>query len=330
MTLDKALLRSAGEQLKNAQRVLLASHLRPDGDAIGSLLGLGLALRAVGKTVRMISVDGVPQNLRHLQGSEDICKRSSGEFDLICILDCSELTRVGDVFNRPWEPDINIDHHRTNLNFARINLVDIGAVATTQIIAELLSTVAIPLPRPAADALLTGLITDSLGFQTANMSPQALRLAADLVEMGCDLHDLFRRAMVMRSYEAARLWGAGLSRLSREGGLVWTLLSMADREACGYAGRDDADLVNVLVSVDDAEIALIFLEQPGEKVKVSWRSRPGIDVSGLASHFGGGGHANAAGAEIKGTLGEVQTVVIEATRTLLDAVPSPVQGVYQD
>jgi phosphoesterase RecJ-like protein len=319
MPLNEAALQSGSELLRAAQRILLISHKRPDGDAIGSLLGFGLALSAAGKDVQMVSVDGVPGKLKKLEGSELIRKRIDGQFDLICVLDCSDLERIGDVFeDNPLQPDLNIDHHRTNLNYARINLVDQRAVSTTQILVELLDAAGIPLTQPSADALLTGLITDSLGFRTANMTPEALRLAADLVEFGCSLHDNYRRVLGMRSYEATRLWGAGLHRITRDEGIVWTSLTLADRDMTGYPGRDDADLVNVLVSVDDADVALIFLEQPGEMVKVSWRSQPEIDVSGVATLFGGGGHANAAGAEISGPLEVVQSNVLDATKSLLN------------
>jgi phosphoesterase RecJ-like protein len=320
MMLDELQIQSASEKIKNAQRIMLVTHKRPDGDAIGSLLGLGLVLESIGKEVQMISVDGVPLNLRHLTGSELIQKLPNGDVDLVCVLDCSELSRVGEVRAINSAPDINIDHHRTNLHFAKINLVDEQAVSTTQIIGQLIAHMQLHLTKPAADALLTGLITDTVGFRTANMTSEALRLAANFMDEGCDLHELYRRALVVRSFESARLWGAGLKQIDRDGHLVWTTLTLIDRKEAGYPGTDDADLVNVLVSVDDADIALIFLEQPDQKVKVSWRSRPEIDVSGVASHFGGGGHANAAGADIPGKLEDVQAAVLDATRSLLEFV----------
>ena len=123
---------------------------------------------------------------------------------------------------------------------------------------------------------------------------------------------------MQRPLLAIRYWGAGLSRLAREGGLVWTSLTLADREKIGYAGDDDADLVNVLSSVQDAEVALIFIEQPQNKVKVSWRARPHLDVSEIAFKFGGGGHAAAAGADIEGNLDDIIQRVIEETRNLIE------------
>lgn len=318
MPLNEALLLRAAQLVQSAQRCLVVSHIRPDGDAIGSLLGLGLALQEAGKQVQMVSEDGVPPPYRHLEGSQQVAHKSKGEFDLTIVVDCSDLERVGEALGRIHQPDINIDHHATNLNFARINLVDLSATATTEMIAEVLPVWGLPLTQPVAAALLTGLITDTIGFRTANMTPRALRLAADLMEKGADLPELYRRALVNRSFEAVRFWGAGLSRLERSDRLVWTKLTLDDRRLAQYPGRDDADLINILSAVDGADIAMIFVEQPNGRVKVSWRAQPGYDVSQIAVSLGGGGHPAASGAEIAGDINEIQTRVVELTRPLLN------------
>ncbi len=121
-----------GQAIKHAQRILVAAHIRPDGDSIGSLLGLGLALQLVGKEVTMVSSDGVPTSFRHLPGSAQIKQSGNGAYDLTVVVDCSDLSRAGDALAGELLPDINIDHHVTNLNFARLNLVDTKAVATAE------------------------------------------------------------------------------------------------------------------------------------------------------------------------------------------------------
>lgn len=316
--LSSDLIQLASQQLHSAQRVLVVSHIRPDGDSIGSLLGLGLTLQEAGKAVQMVSVDGVPASCRHLPGSDQILYQSQGEFDTICVVDCSDLKRTGEALSGYGEPDLNIDHHVTNLNFARINLVAPTAVATAEILGNLLPAMGYTISQPVAAALLNGLITDTLGFRTSNMTPQALRLAADLMEKGGNLPELYRRALVTRSFEATRYWAAGLNSIQRDGKLVWTSLSLKDRQAAGYPGRDDADLVNILSSIDDAEIAIIFVEQSNGHVKVSWRAKPGVDVSQVALQFGGGGHPSASGADITGDLVAVQAAVLQATRAILN------------
>lgn len=143
MAVDEALANQLAGRLRRARRILVVSHIRPDGDAIGSLLGWGLAMQAAGKDVQMVSEDGVPANLQHLEGSQQIQYHPKGDFDLVCVVDCSDLERTGRGLVGRGQPDINIDHHRTNLNFAAINIVDVGAVATAEIIADLLPKIGI-------------------------------------------------------------------------------------------------------------------------------------------------------------------------------------------
>jgi len=305
------------EKIRTSQKILVTTHIRPDGDAIGSLLGLGTALLQSGKTVQMVSEDGVPASYRHLPGGQDVVQHPDGNSDLTIAVDCSDLSRVGKSLDSYEVPDINIDHHVTNLQFASLNLVVPTAVATTEIIADRLPDWGLSLSPEVAAALLTGLVTDTLGFRTANMTPKALRLAADLMEAGAELPDLYMRALVLHSYEAMRLWAAGLSRLERENAIVWATLTVEDRQAAGYPGRDDADLINILSAISGAVISIIFVEQPKGSVKVSWRSQPGFDVSSVALKLGGGGHPSAAGAELKGGLDEVRQHVLNETRRLV-------------
>jgi bifunctional oligoribonuclease and PAP phosphatase NrnA len=317
--MDKALLQAAAELLKEAQRILIISHIRPDGDAIGSLLGLGLSLHNTGKDVQMVSADGIPASYRHLPGSNLVDKQPNGHFEAIVLVDCADMERVGEVIKDYPTPDINIDHHPTNTHYARLNLVDSNAVATAEILAENLSALGLWINQEVATALLTGLITDTLGFRTNNVTPKSLRISADLMEKGADLPGLYYRSLVQRPFEAVRYWGAGLSQLKREDRIVWTSLSLEDRKAAGYSGRDDADLVNILTTINDIDLVMIFIEQDNGRVKVSWRSRPGFDVSKIAQYFGGGGHISAAGAEVDGTVEEVQERVLKATRKLTDS-----------
>jgi bifunctional oligoribonuclease and PAP phosphatase NrnA len=305
------------DRFQRAGRILVVSHIRPDGDAVGSVIGLGLALLEINKHVQMVIADGVPLSLRHLTGSELVRNTPDGAFDLIVSLDCSDLGRVGNVLEGYGSPDINIDHHITNQNYADVNFIDGEAVSTTEIIYYHLEEWALPLTRSVADALLTGLITDTIGFRTANITPKALRMAADLLESGSDLSNLYQLSLVNRSYEAMRFWAAGLSVLERDGSIIWTTLTMADRKGAGYSGRDDADLINLLSAINGVEVCMVFVEQPNGNVKVSWRSLPGIDVSQVATYFGGGGHPAAAGAEISGDLDTVRSQVLQETFRLI-------------
>jgi phosphoesterase RecJ-like protein len=318
VSIDKSLFQLASQLILSVDRILIVSHVRPDGDSLGSLLGLGSALESIGKKVQMVSEDGVPAKFKYLDGSSRVLTRQHSPYDVLIILDCSGLERIGKTIEEPIRPDINIDHHITNLNFAKINLVDDEAVATAEIIFKFLNVMNLPIPPIVADALLTGLITDTLGFRTNNMTPKALRVVAKLMDKGANLPNLYKLAMVNRSFEAMRFWGAGLLDLKKADGLVWTSLTMLDRENAKYSGRDDADLINILSSINEAKIAVIFVEQPNGKVKVSWRSQPNYDVAKIALMFGGGGHSSASGAEIYGNLSDVKSKVLGATRSILN------------
>ena len=303
------------EHLQRAQKITIASHIRPDGDAIGSLLGLGLALIKSGKFVQMVLVDGVSSSFRHLEGSNLIVRAPSGEYDTFITVDCADFRRLGKVFENFGQPDINIDHHKTNENFGKLNLIEPEEVATAAILANHLPAWGFEITRPIADALLTGIITDTLGFRTSNTNPSALRLCAMLMETGSNMPDLYMRSLVHKTFPAARYWGAGLSRLEQENGIVWGTLTLDDRKLAGYGGNDDADLINLISAINGNKVGMIFVEQNDNHVKISWRAlEEGVDVSPIAKQFGGGGHAAAAGADVPGELSEVQPRVLKATK----------------
>lgn len=312
MWISEPLISQTAEALRGAGSLLIASHIRPDGDAIGSLLGFGLALEEAGKPVQMVLSDELPLHFRHLPGVERILRTMQGQSDFAIVVDCSDLQRTGEAL-AGRTPDLNIDHHITNTNFGRINVIDTQSAATAEMLARLLPRLGLKISPSVAANLLTGLIADTLGFRTSSVTPSALRIAADLMEAGGDLPRLYRQALLQRTFEAGRYWGAGLSRLEHENGLVWATLTLADRQGSEYPGRDDADLINVVSSIEGADVALIFVEQPEKRVKISWRSQPGIDVSIIAAQFGGGGHRAAAGAEVDGALEPVKRQVLDAT-----------------
>lgn len=317
--MDEQLIAAIRERLAAAERILIASHVRPDGDAVGSLLGLGLALQNAGKTVQMVLADGVPSSFRHLEGSEQVKTAPQGDFDTFISVDCADFRRLGKVFEGYRKPDINIDHHITNEKFGQLNLIEGEEVATSAILTNYLPIWGYEITRPVAAALLTGIITDTLGFRTSNVTPEALRQAATLMETGVDMSELYMRGLVRRSFAAARYWGAGLSSLEKADGIVWGTLTVADRKKAGYSGNDDADLINIISSIENGKVGMIFVEQTDNHVKISWRAlEPGIDVSQVAKFFGGGGHAAAAGADIPGSLSEIQPLVLQKTREMLN------------
>jgi phosphoesterase RecJ-like protein len=316
--MNEAITGAIKERLEQSKNVVIASHIRPDGDAIGSLLGLGLALRDAGKSVQMVLVDGVAASFRHLEGSELIVKTPTGEHDTFVTVDAADFKRVGKAFENFGQPDINIDHHKTNEKFGKLNLIEAEEVATAAILARYLPQWGYKITKPIAAALLTGIVTDTLGFRTSSTNPSALRLSAMLMETGVDMTDLYMKALVKKTFPAARYWGAGLSHLEQKNGIVWATLTLDDRKKSGYGGNDDADLINLISAIEGSKVGMIFVEQSDNHVKVSWRAlESGIDVSPVAKHFSGGGHAAAAGADIPGALAEVQPLVLKTTQAML-------------
>ncbi len=308
----------ARARLQAAGSIAVVSHERPDGDAVGSLLGLAISLRLRGQRAEAVLVDGVPGRFRFLPGAELVRKTVPSDVDLLVAVDCSDAERLG--FNPdqlPRRPDINIDHHATNTRFAETNLVDPEASATAELLYDLAPKLRLPVEADVATNLLAGVVTDTIGFRTSSVTPKVLRLSAKLMELGASLPQVYEQTLNRHTFAALRYWGCGLSRLEQEDALVWAALTLDDRRRAGYPGHDDADLINLLSTVEAARVFVIFIEQPGGKTKVSWRSRDGIDVAALAGQFGGGGHPLAAGAMVDGEPQAVWERVLAATRAVL-------------
>ncbi len=294
--------------------VVIASHINPDGDAVGSLLGLGHMLRAAGLTVTLALADPVPNNLRFLPGVEAIVARVTQRPDLLIAVDSGDRERLGAAVPADWPVDLNIDHHKTNTFFGRLNVVLPQAPSTTAVIAQHATAWGLRITPPAAQALLTGLLTDTLGLRTASVQPDTLRLVAALMEHGADLSTAYYEALVARTFAEIRYLGLGKARAQMQGRVIWSHLTRHDREVTGFPIPDDAGLVNALLNAREADLAVVFIEtDEPEVVKISWRAKSGWDVGELARAFGGGGHAAAAGARVSGTLEAVQQRVLPAT-----------------
>ena len=221
----------------------------------------------------MACADQPPDMFRFLPACDEITAKPQGEFDLVVVLDVSDAARMGAVGAAlERAPDLVFDHHITNPGFARLNFIDAAAASTAELLTELLPDLGLPLTQPVAECLLTGLVSDTLGFRTSSTTPKTLALAQQLMQAGAVLHEIYDRSLYKRSYTAVRLWAEGLARMDMKQRMVWARLPLEARAASGYQGQGDADLINVLTSVREADVALIFVERPDGKVKVSWRS----------------------------------------------------------
>jgi len=313
-------VRRAAKLIAGSSDIVVISHERPDGDAVGSLLGLTMALQKIGKQVWPVLPGGLPQKWQFLPGADQVRPQlPQGEYSIVTV-DAADIQRLGTL--KVPRVDLNIDHHPSNTQFGNINLVNPAAAATAAFLYRLFPELGLPLELDIAVNLLVGLITDTLGFRTSSVRPDSLRIAAELIELGADIAELYRKALFGRSYEAVRYWAHGLSRMDMRDDVVWAVLRVSDRALASYPGSDDADLIDVLTTIEGPRVAILFVEQPEAQVKISWRALPGVDVSGLAASFGGGGHAPAAGAMIEGEIQEVVDRVLHSTfAAMVEASP---------
>ena len=306
--------------------VCICAHASPDGDALGSLLGLGLSLAATGRDV-VLYQDGdepFPRELAFLQleGIERRVPADAATRTLIA-LDCGSALRIdrrGEVAGQ-FARVVNIDHHHDNTLFGTINLVDPEASCTAEIVAGLLDEAGIPLADGAPLALYVGLVTDTGRFQYVNTTPRAHRLAARLLEEGVQPAQVFSTLFESLPLERQRLLGLALGRaeVAAGGRLAVTSLARDDFEATGADDAASDGVVDALRAIDGVELAALVREprdRTGPARKVSLRSRAGgIDCSAIARLRGGGGHPGAAGYSTDETVAEIVAFLEEAVGT---------------
>jgi phosphoesterase RecJ-like protein len=261
----------------------------------------------------MVCADPVPDQCRHLPHWEQIQQKPDGEYDLLVSLDCSDLERWGKVYDPQRFVDlaiVNIDHHTTNVNFGAINWVEPSAAATTQMLVWLLQEMDLALDVEVATCLLNGIVTDTLGFRTSSTDSQVMATAIELMDAGASLSELTQRIFNHRPMATIRMWAQALQRLHLQDRIVWSEITQEMRLCIGYHESGDAGLVNFINTADVADIAVIFDELDDGQVNVSMRAVPGYDVSRVALQLGGGGHPQAAGCTLKGSLLDVQSKVL--------------------
>lgn len=292
--------------LRRAQRILAITHLQPDGDAIGSLMGFTHAMRALGKHVTPTCQDKAQARFDYLNGAQDIQQSADDRFDLIVALDSSDLLRLGSVFmpaTHAQLPMVVFDHHITNTSYGTVNVVEPGMASTCEVVYRLLNRLSISLNSDIANALLTGIITDTLAFRTSNTTPDTLAVAMECMRVGASLTEITRRALVLRPYESLKLLGAGLNAAHLEGRIAYATLPRKLRKEIGNREeRGDGGLVGTLITAMEADVAAVFVELPDGNIEIGFRASPGFDVSQVAVEFGGGGHPAAAGCTIPGPM----------------------------
>jgi phosphoesterase RecJ-like protein len=307
------------QQIRDARRVIVITHVAPDGDAIGSLLGLGWALHWLGKEYTLACADPVPRRFTYLPGSEAIVTGPQSEYDLVISVDCADLERLGAAYDDSLAnlPLINIDHHVTNTHFGTVNWVDTEAASAAELALSLVESLDVPLDSDIALCLLNGIVTDTRGFRIPNTPLRTMRAALKLMEAGARLPEITDHVFNHRPFSAMCLWGKALNSVQLEERVIWSQITQEMRQECTSSEPGDAGLISFLSTPDEADVAIVFIEEDDSRIKVEMRSVPGVDVSTVALNLGGGGHPQAAGCTLGGNLNDVQEQVLTAVKKIL-------------
>ncbi len=305
-------LQQIAKRITSAKRVLILTHMRPDGDAYGSALALYTALKRINIPVQVCDESSVPSNLTFLSGVEQVEKKPQGEYDLVIALDCSDEQRLGGLeecflaAKRKNIDTVNIDHHISNTRFAKYNFVR-ECAANCMNVATLISYMGIPLDKQIAEYLLVGLLTDSGNFSHDDVGEEAFLLAAKLVAAGADVcyynYHLFKK----QPKERAALFGSVMSgiRYYRDGRFAAIVVSQERMEKAGADQGMTEGFVDFPLNVEGVEVAAALLEIRKGQYKISLRSKTYANVNQIAGVYGGGGHIRAAGCMLFGELEEV-------------------------
>jgi phosphoesterase RecJ-like protein len=303
-------------RLQQAQHLLLITHVSPDSDAIGSMLGLAHALGMLGKIVTPACADAIRDRFEILPGHAEVVTQTSGEFDLVVALDCGDELRLGSLWANLPTPRpflINIDHHISNTRFGQINWIDPSAASTAEMVLQIVDRLGVTLNQDIATCLLYGIVGDTLGFRTPNTTPRQLRYAERCMEAGASLYEAIDQQFNRRSQALVCLWGKALNAMKIKDRIAHTAISKAMRDACGM-GISDLNLSSFLVSMHEVDRAAVLVEKDDGQVEISLRAKRGYNVSSAAVVLGGGGHPLAAGATIDGPLDAATKQVLLALK----------------
>ena len=314
---SKRTLKTSWKRICGHDRILLACHIRPDGDTLGSALALRRVLMQMGKHAVVVSSDGLPEIYEFIPESDTILTDApSDAYDLSIVVDCESPERVGRAseFVQSSPATGCIDHHIPHREFGDIRVVDPDASSTAELVVRFLQANDVPIDRICAEMLLTGLIADTGAFKFSNTTAQTFQIAASLVEAGANAAFIARSVYDSKPLKAMKLLGRVLLSIEEDpsGFVAWAKITHRDFADFGASDEDTEGIVNHIESVKGPKVALLFREIEDGLVRVSLRSRGDIDVNVIARVFEGGGHAAAAGCNIRADIDDaVERVVGE-------------------
>jgi phosphoesterase RecJ-like protein len=300
----------------------MACHINPDGDTLGSALGLAHALKRLGKSVTVLSHDGVPDIYSWMPGQEWVQQESAErDFDLAIVCDTGTADRIGRA--RPAVESapvsIDIDHHLAEGTFGQIRVVNAKVAATGELVFALLNEMGAEIDKTIADCLMCAVVTDTGSFRYMNVTPGTFRIGGQLMKAGACPAAISELVFENRSLESIKLLGRALDSLkvSADGKVAWAHVRGTDYEELGATDEETEGIVSHVRAVKGAMVGILFREIPGMKVRISLRARNGYDVNRVANVFGGGGHKLAAGCSLDGPLERVEELVLAEVRRWL-------------
>ncbi len=314
--------------LNDGGSFLITTHRDPDADGIGSMLALGKALLNVDKDVVLWTEAPVPPPNNRLKGADSIVQYIDPErvFDVVVVLDCAEIERAGQLQGNPGKlkPLINIDHHETNSFFGDLNLVDVNSSSTGELIFKVIKLGGFPIDRDVAGNVFAAIQADTGSFRYDNTSPTCLRIAAEMMDYGASPWKISREVMDGYSLSRLRLLEMALGTLefyhAGKIGVVTIFLKMFSKAGAGP--EDSERFVDYPRFVSGVEIAVLIRQTGENDYKFSLRSNSRVNVAQLASRFGGGGHAKAAGIDCHGSIGPLKEDFLREAVQLLDGIPN--------
>lgn len=310
--------------IKASETVCVVGHIRPDGDCVGSQVGLALALQNAGQKVTCWNQDPVPAKLRFMVPRGFLQPPRPGQrFDCVIATDCASFERLGTAGECVKDRGqlINIDHHASNTRYGDINWISPKEPSTGELIFKLLKAANWPVTPPIADCLFTAVSTDTGSFQYPSTRPGTYHIAAELVKRGADLakvcHEVYQSYPLSRVRLLQHVYNH--FKLAHDNQLAWFWLKQADYARTGASSNDSEGLIDHIRDIDSVVVACVFEEAGPELTRISLRSKSGkVNVNEIAAQFGGGGHPAAAGARIPGRPLTVQRRVIAALNRALD------------
>ncbi len=312
------------DAIREAKTICVVGHIRPDGDCIGSQIGLTLALRAEGKKVVCWNEDPVPHKYRFLDPDHDFEKPKQGEeFDLVIATDCASFERLGKAGEciGARKLFVNIDHHESNTRYGDVNWISPREPSTGELIHRLLKTARWPITKRIADCLFTAVSTDTGSFQYPSTRPGTFHVGAELVTRGANLAKICDEVYQSFPLSRARLLKHVYSKfkLTHNDRIAYFWLKKADLARTGAVSNDAEGLIDHIRAIEPVVVACVFEEIDSELTRISLRSKnPDVNVSDIAAQFGGGGHPAAAGARITGRPMSIQRRVIAAIKKAIN------------